>query len=286
MALLQKGYLGSTPLWRDILWYQGSPGLIVDTSSTVTLTANTSAHTKGSWSEVIASTSANSSFLVVVVSNIATSSTNTATLLDIATGSSGNETAIVSNIGVGGAQLNATGASTAASPGIIFGFPYKIPSGTRISARIQSVVTGGKTAIIDIFTIDAGDYDNSPTSVDVIGGDTATSQGISFSGASGTWVQATASTSRAYRAVAAVLSCHNAATAAFTDNFEVGVGASGSEVGFGELRYQFTTTEQALTRFPFTYLFGRSIPSGSRLAVKHPIAANPDRYGFNLIGIP
>jgi hypothetical protein len=33
-------------------------------------------------------------------------------------------------------------------------------------------------------------------------------------------------------------------------------------------------------------LFGYNIPSGSRLAVKHFITANPDRYGFNLIGIP
>jgi hypothetical protein len=33
-------------------------------------------------------------------------------------------------------------------------------------------------------------------------------------------------------------------------------------------------------------VFGRNIPSGSRLAVRHAIAANPSNYGFTLIGIP
>lgn len=287
MALLQKGYLGATPLWRDILWYQGSPGLIVDASNSVTLTANASAHTKGSWSEVIASTSANASFLMVTVGGVGASSTNTATLLDIATGSTGNETAIASNIAVGGANTAATGNSTFGTPGVVFGFPFKVPSGTRISARIQSVVTGGKTAIIDIFAINAGDYNNSPTSVDVIGGDTATSQGISYSGASGNWVEAIASTSRAYRAVAVVLSGHNATLSNTSGRiFELGVGATSSEVQFGTVRHQFTTGELSHSIQPFTYLFGRNIPAGSRLAMQNRIATNPERYGFTLIGIP
>lgn len=273
MALLQKGYLGSTPLWRDILWYEGSPGVLND-SAAATITASATAHTKGAWTQIIASTSANSSYIHVDVSGVGAAGVNTAMLLDIATGASGSETAIVSNIAIGAASS------------VWFSFPFKLASGTRLSARIQAVVTSD-TAFIRLSTINAGDYDNSPTSVDVIGGDTATSEGIRFSGASGTWVQATASTSRAYRAVAIVLSGHDATMAnVLNASYDVGVGASGSEISFGTCRHGFTANELSTSSAPYLHLFGRSIPSGSRLAVKHPIGANPERYGFNLIGIP
>jgi len=281
MALLQKAYLGATPLFRNVDWFEDGSPQIITSSATTTVTADNTAHVKGPWAQLIASTGANTSFVVVRAIAVATTGANTATLLDIATGASGSETAIVSNIAIGGA------AAAASVAGIVFGFPFKIASGTRISARIQSVVTGGKTASIAVTVIDAGDYATAPTSVDVIGGDTATSQAISFSGSSGTWVQAAASTSRAYRAVATVLSLHNSDSANINAGlYEIGVGASGSEVAFGGTRFYFDTSERSALIEPYTYLFGRNIPAGSRLAVKHPISANPDRYGFNLIGIP
>jgi hypothetical protein len=282
MALLQKAYLGSTPLWKNVDWFEDDAIKIVNASGGVTVTANSSAHTKGSWAQLIASTSANASMLTIVVNNVATSGTNTATLLDLATGASGSEVAFASNIAVGGASGGGGGLRAAAYLQI----PLKVPSGTRISARIQSVVTGGKTAAVVAIAQDAGDYDTAPTSVDVIGGDVATSQGISFSGASGTWVEAVASTSQAYRAILPVVSLHDATSAAITPTITVGTGASGSEVDFGDIRYEFNLAEQASLREPYSNLFGRNIPAGSRLAVKHTIAADPSKYGFTLIGIP
>jgi hypothetical protein len=283
MALLQKGYLGATPLWRQINWYEdGSPNLI-NASSLVTLTANTAAHTKGSWSQVIASTSANVSFLWVRVSSVNTVGANTATLIDLGTGASGSEVAFASNIAVGGASA----VNAATLQAVIFGIPVKIASGTRIAARIQSVVTGGKTGAVEIFATDTGDYATTPTTVDVIGTDTATSQGTSFSGASGTWVEGIASTSQAYRAIGVVLSTHDTSIGNLNNaQFEVGVGASGSEVAFGSLRYNFNADERLGITAPFTFLFGRNIPAGSRLSVKHPFTSTPERQGFCLIGIP
>jgi hypothetical protein len=149
------------------------------------------------------------------------------------------------------------------------------------------VVTGGKTATAQVFLLTASsDYATAPTSVDVIGGNTANSQGISFSGASGTWVQATASTSQAYRAVAIVPSTHNSSISSLSPQFEVGVGPSGSEQTFGVTIVNYNSNEFVQSSPPYLSLFGRNIPSGSRLAVKHNITANPDRYGFTLIGIP
>jgi len=275
MALLQKAYLGATPLFRDIAWYEdGSPRILTRTGN-ITVTANSSAHTKGAYAQAIASTSGDASLLGVLVSSVSTNATNTATLLDIATGASGSETVIIENIAIG------------ASNGTYFEIPFKIPSGTRLSCRIQSVVTGGKTAVINLFLIDAGDYATAPTSVDTIGADLATSKGISFSGSSGTWVEAIASTSRAYRAVTLIPSAHSDDIAGFFNTpIEVGVGASSSEVAFGDLLHAYLATEQSRSETPQYSLFGRNIPAGSRLAVRHSLTANPDRYGFCLIGIP
>jgi len=275
MALLQKAYLGATPLFRDIAWYEDGSPRILTRSANTTLTANSTAHTKGAFAQAIASTSANASLLGILVSGVATSATNTATLLDIATGASGSETVIIENIAIG------------ASTGTYFEVPFKIASGTRISARIQSVVTGGKTAVINVFLMDAGDYATAPTSVDTIGAATAASKGVSFSGSSGTWVEAIASTSRAYRAVTLIPSSHSDDIGNFFNTpIEVGVGASGSEVGFGDLLHAYVSTEQSRSETPTKSLFGSNIPAGSRLAVKHSLTSNPERYGFTLIGIP
>jgi hypothetical protein len=280
MALLQKAYLGATPLFRNTAFFEDDQLVPVNTAGPVTVTANSSAHTKGAWAEVIASTSANASYLVLVVRDIGASATDTATLIDLATGASGSESAFASNIAVGGA-------SGTASLGINIPTPFQIPSGTRISARIQSVVTGGKTASVFAYLFDAGDYAAAPTSLDAIGTFTATSKGIEFSGSSGTWVEATASTAQAYRGVIFVPSIHSGSifgNAEYTCT--IGVGAAGSEVEIGSSNVGTTSSELVSSSYPYTALFGRSIPAGSRLAVKHTLVSNPDRYGFTLIGIP
>jgi len=279
MALLQKAYLGATPLFRSKDWFEDAYTL-VDNGSLVTVTADTAAHTKGAWSELIASTSANASVLFLLVQDISSTGANTATLVDLATGASGSESAIASDIAVGGAI------TTAGPTGICTAIPLKIASGTRLSARIQSVITGGKTATVQAILYNAGDYATAPTSVDVIGGNTANSRGAAFSGASGTWVQAIASTTQAYRAVAIVPSMHDSTISTSETQLDLGVGASGSEVVFGTTIVGYNANENVQSVPPLLSLFGRNIPAGSRLAVRHNIATNSSRYGFTLIGIP
>lgn len=275
MTIYQKAYLGSTPLFREKLWYENNRQIITNDSSIVVVTAGSAANTKGAWTELIASSSRNASLIYLNVAATATSGVNTATLIDIAIGASGSETIIAENIAVGSAQP------------IQLSFPYKIPAGSRISVRNQSVVTGGKTQNITCILMDAGDYDISPTSVDSIGGNTANSQGISFSGSSGTWVQAIASTSRAYKAVCLILSGHSNNMLSLSNLlYSIGIGSHGNEIEFGTSRHGFTNSEASTSQFPFNHLFSYNIPAGSRLAVKHPITSNPQGYGFTLICIP
>jgi len=281
MALLQKAYLGATPLFRQLNWYEDGSPKIVDKPNNAVPAADTTAHTKGAWTQIIASTSADASFIIFNFQNTATTATNTATLVDIATGASGSETVIAANLAIGG--LRSAGGPVV---GGLVGFPCKIPSGTRLACRIQSVVTGGKQAIVNSAIIDAGDYANTPTTVDVLGTDTATSKGFSFSGASGSWNEVVASTSQAYRAVALLVSTHDSDIANITVTVSLGVGAAASEVEFGSTFFRYNNNETSELSEPYLYLFGRNIPSGSRLAVKHPFGSNPSRQGFCLIGIP
>jgi hypothetical protein len=274
MALLQKAYLGAVPLFRETAWFQTSARTFITTSA-ASATANTSAHTKGAWQQIIASTAAQGSWLHINCGAFNATATNTASLLDIAIGASGSEVPIISNVAVGGAAA------------VYFTFPVQIPSGSRLSARIQSVVTGGKTGTVILYVVDAGDYALSPTSVDVIGTDTATSKGTDFTGSSGTWVEATASTTQAYRAVCAVPSIHDDDIASISSTTaDIGIGAAGNEVAFANIRFNTNNSEFIGTQLPNIDPHGRSIPAGSRLAVRHFITANPSKYGFCLIGIP
>ena len=289
MALLQKAYLGATPLFRNTSWFEDGALLPVSESSAdVTVTANSTAHTAGSWVELIASTAANTTLLQITARNVNTNNTNTATLLDIGTGASGSESALISNIGIGGAATT----STDISLGLSFAIPIKVASGTRLSARIRSVVTGGKTAAITLIAYDMGDYSFGNSSVDVIGTSTTTSAGTAMTGASGTWVQVTASTSAAYRAIAVIPSMAawvgtNMAIS-LNNRFTLGKGASGSEVELGQITFSSHNVEAVYSGARSNlFIVGTSVPSGTRLAIKHNLASTTSgNYGVTLIGIP
>ena len=278
MALLQKAYLGATPLFRNTSWFEDDDYTVLNQSSNVTVTANSSAHTKGAWAELISSSSANASLLYVRVTGVSASATETSTLLDIGVGASGSESAILSNVAVGGA-------ASAGNTGVFYFFvPIQIASGSRVSARIQSVVTGGKTAEILVRLIDTGDYATAPTSVDVIGADTATSRGTTFASAN-TYVQLTSATSRAYRALVLIPSLAGAGITLGLFNYTVAKGASGSET-------ELQTATSAISNAEFittadNLLIVSPIASGTRLAVKVSTGmSNPAQYASCLIGIP
>jgi hypothetical protein len=279
MALLQKGYLGATPLFRNTSWFEGTTGKPINASSVVTVTADNTAHVKGGWQELIASTSADASY-VVIDAGAYTSGADTATLLDLGTGSSTNETALISDVAIGSAARQANRAA------LCFGVPIKIASGTRLSARIQSVVSGGKTATIQVYTFNMGDYAAAPTSVDVIGTSTATSAGTAMSGSSGNWVQIIASTTRAYRGVVVVPSASSASLGDIIIEYKLGTGASLAEVEVGRTFAHYSNIETAGNGVTLLPVLAQNIPSGTRLSIQHNIASGPGSYDVTLIGIP
>jgi hypothetical protein len=284
MPLLTKAYLGSTKLWEDEkAWFQNFNADIVNyQTSATTVTADASTHTKGAWAEVIASSSADASMVVVTASSIGSSGAETSCLVDLGFGAAGSETVKVENMGFGGAW---TSSGISGQWGIVACIPLQVPSGTRISLRSQSAVASD-TGLFRVTLVDSGTYSLSPTAVDTLVADTATSRNLVMSGSSGTYVEAVASTSQAYKAIAMFPNlCGNPANAAH-NQFVVAVGAAGSEVDFGDVAAISFATELIGSLPPYLGVFGRDIPAGSRISVKHDVTSNASTYGVTLIGIP
>ena len=109
------------------------------------------AHTKGSYSELTASTTAPIRWLIVCVSNRAnTAGATSAWLLDIAIGAAASEQVIIPNL-----QMVADSSFDMPMPSI-FAFPVDIPTGTRIAARTQSDTTDATDRLLDVVVIGVG----------------------------------------------------------------------------------------------------------------------------------
>jgi hypothetical protein len=237
-------------------------------NTAVTLTANSSAHTFGAWTEVIASVPGDTSMLIIDVGAISQSTVNTASVISIGVGASGSETELF-NFACGSAAFQSAGTIS----GVQFIIPVQISAGSRIAARLQSIVTGGKTASIKIKPFDANpsDFVDQPKSFDSLGVDLATSQGTTLA-TSNTYTEIVASTSNVYRGVCVIPSIA-ADTVGNNANqtISVGVGASGSEVEIGSLSFQTTSAEVIFTSPNF--FMPSFIPAGSRIAVRQSSGA-------------
>jgi len=236
-----------------------------------TLTANTSAHTFGAWTELQASSIEETSGIMLITTNFNTSAVATGSIIDIGVGAAGGETSLM-QIPVG----SHSGYTTI--------IPIRIAAGSRIAARIQSVVTGGKTGVVAFSTMPVISNFQSATSVDVYGTDLATSRGISVPTAN-TFEEVTPSTTRPYRAILVVWSASNDTMTNNAFIFQLGIGAAGSEtvLGYGRARHsnsELVATDQG--NFPFFY--AGNIPQGSRISVQH--AGGPNQLDVCVIGIP
>jgi hypothetical protein len=253
--------------------------------SGTSLTASASAHTKGSYSELLASASGDANLLAMMITGVNVSGEDTSTLMDIATGDAGSEIDRAPNIAIGGAGT----ASALQTAGIYLYLPIRIAAGQRVAARIQALRTAPQTANVRWSLLRVGALHMVPESVDVLGTSTATSGGTAMSGASGSYVQVVASTARDYRAVC-IIPCQGVGATVVSNAsvlYTMGVGEAGSEIDTGSVFFRSSSLEtigvfNVVPPMPIA----RYIPAGSRLSVKHEIASNPQNYGVCLIGVP
>lgn len=135
--------------------------LLSEITATATYGANTTdsggtsidpggtANTKGSYTQITASTSADLQWLIVGSNNQGnTARTNAGWLVDIATGGSGSESVIISNL-----CFSSSSGINAMYPWAYPAIPIVVSSGTRLSARAQCTTNDATDRLIDISLI-------------------------------------------------------------------------------------------------------------------------------------
>lgn len=249
----------------------------------VSVTPNATAHTKGAWAQLIASTSqAIDGITLLIASTTAGSTLANNILLDIGTGGSGSESVLVANAAV---PFNT--ATTA--PTYLF-VPVRVASGTRIAVRCQiGRASAAAISVAAMLHAYPANTITSPTAIDTIGAVTASSSGVAVS-SNNTWFEVTASTSQAYRGVVICPTSSDASMAASTASFDLGVGPAASEVAYlGASALATQSTEYSIQYGSGNYIaVSGGIPAGSRLAVRVIDASIATNAGWSvtLLGVP
>jgi len=144
-----------------------------------TVTAGASIHTTGSWSTLIASTGTDAEGIYIKVVGVGSSNVSSSMLMDIGTGTLGSETVLIPDLLVGYAGSDRTVGRT-------YFFPLAISSGTRISARCQSVIPSDTAEVAIWLAQDIQHLEGSPSVVS-IGEVTASSKGTVVASGTNQW---------------------------------------------------------------------------------------------------
>jgi len=144
-----------------------------------TVTAGASIHTTGSWSTLIASSSAVAAGVYIKVVGVVAANVSSSMLMDIGIGAVGAENVLIPNLLVGYAGPDQT-------MGAQYFFPVAIPSGSHISARCQSVIPSD-TAEVAIWLVQDIQHLKGASSVEAIGVTSASSDGTVVTPGSDAW---------------------------------------------------------------------------------------------------
>lgn len=237
------------------------------------VTSSATANTKGSWSQLSASTSFEASAILL---HISTQFIDTRYLIDIGIGAAGSEQVIIPNLLVG------------ISTGVCFDIclPISVPAGSRLAARCQDNF-GSSVAYVS-GSIFAGGFMGMPSfaSMTDYGTSTSTSGGTTVdAGATantkGSYTQIAASTTYAHKGLVIAAMRPTPGTNVTADYFQLAdlaIGASGSEqILLNNLRFVCSTvtggtaanTASRGTLLPnYVPPLLCDIPAGSRIAMR------------------
>lgn len=237
-------------------------GSVLATSLPTAVAASATPHTKGAFVELIASTDfAADTLSLVLTSSLGVAGTDSSCLVDLAIGASGSEVVIVPDLTVGFTQM-----------GTAFTLPIAIPTGSRISARVQHAT--GSTVVSMVLQLSGGGWNGREPGRRMVayGVSTATSRGVSATvvgsaNTKGAWVELTSATTAPCRRLLTVLGLTTASAAAGIGFVDIGVGASGSEVVVVPNVF-FDATSNEIIRFA-PLVAPVSIPAGSRIAARY-----------------
>lgn len=252
----------------------------------VTVTGDGVAHTKGAWSQIVASTSADCTLLdVLVTSDTFASATDTSTLLDIGVGAAASEVVVIPDIPIGYFQATA-------GVMLLYRFPVSIAAGSRVAARLQGAQTT-KTASVGVRLNRLPNNLEPARYVTTYGTTAASSLGttIAYPGSLNTksaWVQLTASTTERLAAIVVGLQAGADTSVAAGNQFvDVGIGAAAAETVLVADIYSKTTTNSETLACPESmFVYAVDVPVGSRLSARAAYSANTNTVDVTVHGIP
>jgi hypothetical protein len=261
---------------------------LASNNSIVSTTSGGSANAAGAWTQLLAASATASTdtismlFLMTYGASASTTADNS-TLIDIGTGASGSETAIISDVAVGGLQ----------NTSLPLALPVRIGGNTRIAFRSRcATASRANQRTLGVHVFSAPFADRIPTSLDTLGTSQSTSSGTAMSGGAGTWVQITASTTKDYQSLILVPSGAGNFTggSTTTNRLDMGIGAAGSEVAISSVITDVTGANGFIApQYGLPGLVGvcgRAIPAGTRIAVRHDRASNPSWLAACVVGVP
>lgn len=232
------------------------------TAAGILLTANASAHVKGAYVQVVASTPFACTRLILE-HVLGPAVTGRVFLTDLATGAGGAETVIVA-----GVISESPGVAAIGGCGAI-DLPLAIPSGTRLAMNTQCNTTLSRTIRVALTLSAAGDTPG-PTSYTTYGADTTTTRGALVdagvaTNTKGAYTELSASTGAVTQVLVVIGSVGaNTAPGALPWAVDLATGAGGAEVVLlPDLR--FVPHVDGITPRALTFL--TYIAAGTRLAV-------------------
>jgi len=239
-----------------------------------TVTAGGTPHTKGAWTEVVASTSQDTYVLGINTKNTYVSGADTSMLLDVAIGAAGSEIVVLENM-LCGFQADW------GNPQVNF-FNMYIPKGSRIAMRTQALIASDTVMVGQLFAngpdfvTDNRQYGNWVT----YGADTATSSGVYVQSATANikyvWIEITPSTTAVHSTLGLSVQGNDSSLNPGDILCDIGMGAAGfEEVIVPDMYISSSNAERLyLGDRPHMIYLGRTIPIGTRLAVRMQASAS------------
>lgn len=245
-----------------------------------TVTASATAHTKGSWTEIIASTDKDSWGFWLKLSDVAAGATDTSLLVDIGYGPAASEQVLV-------ADINAGQATASSSAGKLYYFPVFVPAGVRVVARCQAAVASD-TVLVSIFLCQDVLYPIVAGPAETYGAVSASSRGTlvtAGNAAFGSWTQISTGTARAHRFwVLGADGGSDTTMAIRTKLIELGIGPdSGNVTAIASFTVGMDNSETVTTAFPL--IAASPVPSGTALWIRVAQDGAAEARGYIVYGV-
>ena len=245
-----------------------STGIVSASTDLTVITAHTSAHTKGSYTQLVASTSFTSTWGLLQLRSYDLGLN--AFLIDIATGGAGSESVRIANVPLIG-QFNVV-----LTPGVLL--PLAIASGTRVAARCQCAGAGGNRVKVGLLLLDSGmapTANADPVTYGAVTGTTlptAVDAGASVN-TKGSWVELTASTSAAAGWLVINVQPPPSMTGSASFLIDIGTGAGGAEtVIIPDVFIVPMISGDGI--WPAAFHFPVAIAAGTRIAARAACSSN------------